>query len=233
MAKSYFAILGISSGASTNEIRSAYRRLAKEFHPDHYTGGSERFQDIQEAYSVLGDSRRRREYEQDIRKVSPITSLRRSDIPQPEPLIPEQDPVDMGEISPVRSFQSFTPSFDEIFDWLWGNYASLEQSKSGRVRDLTLEVPLTAEQARRGGNARIMVPAQAVCPTCRGQGGVGFYECSRCAGEGIISGEMPISVAFPPGLTKDHAVMIPLDRFGIRNAHITVLFRPTDHNSIR
>jgi DnaJ-class molecular chaperone len=227
MAKSYFAILGISSGATADEIRSAYRRLAKEFHPDHYSGGSERFQDIQEAYSVLGNGRRRRAYEQNIRKVSPIEPFRRTDYPEPEPLIPEQGPVDLGEVSPVRSFQSFSPSFDEIFDWLWGNFSSLEQPKSGRFKDLTLEVPLTSDQARRGGNARIMVPAQAVCPTCRGQGGVGFYECTRCAGEGIISGEMPVSVAFPPGLTRDHAVMIPLDRFGIRNVHITVLFRPT------
>jgi molecular chaperone DnaJ len=71
---------------------------------------------------------------------------------------------------------------------------------------MTLEVTLTPEQARRGGNARIILPARAVCPTCRGHSGVGLYECLRCAGE------MPISVAFPPGLTKDHAVVIPLDR---------------------
>src|SRR5210317_631759 len=70
MAKSYFAILGISSGATADEIRSAYRRLAKEFHPDRYEGDSERFRDIQEAYSVLGNSRRRREYERKISKVS-------------------------------------------------------------------------------------------------------------------------------------------------------------------
>ena len=227
MAKSYFAILGISSGATGDEIRSAYRRLAKEFHPDHFEGGSERFRDIQEAYAVLGNSRRRREYEQRIRKVSPKTPLRRTDYPGPEPLIPEQRPVDLGEVTPVRSFQSFTPSMDEIFDWLWRNFSSLEQPKSGRVQNLTLEVTLTPEQARRGGNARIMVPAHAICPTCQGQGGVGFYECARCAGEGVISGEMPVSVSFPPGLVRDHAVMIPLDRFGIRNAHVTVLFRPT------
>jgi len=161
MAKSYFAILGISSGATADEIRSAYRRLAKEFHPDYYEGGSEKFRDIQEAYAVLGNSRRRREYKQNIRKVSPITPLRRAGYPEPEPLIPEQSPIDLGDVSPVRS-----------------------------------------------------------------------YECTRCAGEGAISGEMPVSVAFPPGLTKDHAVMIPLDRFGIRNTHITVLFRPTGINPI-
>jgi len=231
MAKSYFAILGISPNATVDEIRSAYRRLAKEFHPDHYAGGSARFRDIQEAYSVLGNRRRRREYERDIRKVSPKTTLRPTRYPEPEPLIPEEGPVDIGEVSPVRSFQSFTPSFDEIFDWLWNNFSNLAQPKSGRVQNLTLEVTLTPEQARRGGNARIMVPAQAVCPTCRGHGGVGFYECARCAGEGAISGEMPVSISFPPGLTKEHAVMISLDRFGIRNVHITVLFRPTGSNS--
>ena len=231
MAKSYFAILGIPSNATVDEIRSAYRRLAKEFHPDHYAGSSERFHDIQEAYSVLGNRRKRREYKHNIRKVSPKTPSRSAIYPEPEPLIPEESPVDLGEVSPVRSFQSFTPSFDEIFDWLWNNFSDLAQPKSARIRNLTLEVTLTPEQTRRGGNARIMVPAQAVCPTCRGQGGVGFYECTRCAGEGIISGEMPVSVSFPPGLTKDHAVMIPLDRFGIRNVHITVLFRITGSNS--
>jgi molecular chaperone DnaJ len=232
MAKSYFAILGISPDATADEIRSAYRRLAKEFHPDHYAGGSERFQDIQEAYSVLGNSRRRSKYVQNITKVSRKNPLRHVIYPEPEPLIPEESPADLGEISPVRSFQSFTPSFDEIFDWLWSSFSDLAPPKSARVQNMTLEVTLTPEQARRGGNARIMVPARAVCPTCRGHGGVGIYECLRCAGEGVISGEMPISVSFPPGLVKDHAVMISLERFGLRNIHVTVLFRPTAIDSV-
>jgi molecular chaperone DnaJ len=231
MAKSYFAILGISPNATADEIRSAYRRLAKEFHPDRYEGESKIFMEIQEAYAVLGDIRKRHEYEQKLSKVAPKTPLRRTTYPDPEPLIPDESPIDLDEISPVRSFQSFTPSFDEVFDWLWKNFSSLQPPKSGRVENMTLEVTLSPEQARRGGNARIMLPARAVCPTCRGHGGVGLYECLRCAGEGVISGEMPISVAFPTGLTKDHAVVIPLDRFGIRNIHITLLFRPTGIDS--
>ena len=63
MAKSYFSILGVTSSASPDQIRSAYRRLAKEFHPDHFEGGSERFLEIQEAYSVLGDVYERDKYE--------------------------------------------------------------------------------------------------------------------------------------------------------------------------
>jgi DnaJ-class molecular chaperone len=231
MAKSYFIILGVSPGATDDEIKSAYRRLAKEFHPDHYAGGNETFREIQEAYSVLGNVRRRREYEQQISKKPINVSVKRpTHYPEPEPLIPEPRPIDVGAISPVRSFQTFSPSFDEVFDWLWSNFSSLTRPKSGRIQNVTFEVPLTREQAFRGGTTRVMVPAKSVCPTCRGYGGIGLYECSRCAGEGEISGEMPVSISFPPGLTKDHAVMIPLDRFGIRNLHMTVLFRPTDAN---
>ncbi len=154
--KRYFTILGISSNATANEIRSAYRRLAKEFHPDHYAGGSETFREIQEAYSVLGNTLRRCEYEQKISKVALKRPLRRTRYPEPEPLIPEERPIDMGGISPVRSFQSFTPSFDEIFDWLWKNFSDLDQPESDRVQNLTHEVTLTPEQAHLGGSARVM-----------------------------------------------------------------------------
>jgi DnaJ-class molecular chaperone len=229
MAKSYFAILGVPSSASTDEIKQAYRRLAKEFHPDYFAGGSETFLQVQEAYSVLGDLYKKRKYEQSLRR----SSMKRSVVPgpssEPSPLMPEERSVDMGEISPLRSFHTFTPSLDEVFDWLWKNFSSLDRPKSGRVRNLTLEVPLTTEQAMSGGNARVMVPTRAICPLCHGFGGVGYYECARCAGEGAISGEVPVSIAFPPGLRQDHAVLIPLERFGIRNIQLTVIFRMTDY----
>ncbi|MEW6077571.1 MAG: hypothetical protein AB1724_07160 [Thermodesulfobacteriota bacterium] len=72
-----------------------------------------------------------------------------------------------------------------------------------------------------------MVPVMAVCPTCGGNGGVGPYVCVRCAGEGAITGEMPVSIAFPAGLTGSHAVRVPLERFGIKNIHLTVMFKTT------
>jgi molecular chaperone DnaJ len=227
MAKSYFAILGVTSSASPDEIRSAYRRLAKEFHPDHFEGGSERFLELQEAYSVLGDAHERDRYEESLREPPMERSRAQRKRSAPGPLIPERRHVDTGEISPLRSFHTFTPSMDEIFDWLWTNSSSLDWPKSGRLQNLTLEVPVTPEEAMRGGSTRIMVPARAVCPLCRGYGGVGPYECSRCAGEGAISGEVPVSLSFPAGLKGEHAVVIPLERFGIRNLQLTVLFRLT------
>lgn len=228
MAKSYFAILGVSSNASPDEIREAYRRLVKEYHPDRFEGGSELFHQIQEAYSVLADDSKRNRYERSLRESAPRRAKAHEPRSVPEPLIPQPRPTDLGNISPMRSFETFTPSFDEIFDWLWSNFSSLERAKSGRLENLTLEVPLTRDEAMRGGIMRVMVPARAVCPVCRGYGSIGFYECARCAGEGGITGEVPVSLSFPAGLVEDHAVVIPLERFGIRNLRLTVLLRLTD-----
>ncbi|MCB2146400.1 MAG: DnaJ domain-containing protein [Deltaproteobacteria bacterium] len=120
MAKSYFTILEVTSEATPDEVHSAYRRLAKAFHPDHYGGGSEPFRQIQEAYSVLGNPARRKAYEKSllnvrVRRAPEATS-------KPEPLIPEDKFFDRGGIFPVRPFGTFSPFFDEIFDWLWDNF---------------------------------------------------------------------------------------------------------------
>ena len=228
MAKNYYAILGISSGATEGEIRAAYRRLLREFHPDRYPGGIQIFQQIKEAYAVLGDDQERRKYDRSLANAKTGGSVSHAFYPEAESPIPEAQPTDRDDISLVRSFQTFTPSFDEIFDWLWTNFSAVHYPKSGRVQRLTLEVPITNEQARDGGTARVMVPVRAVCRICRGQGEVGPYECPRCAGEGAIVGEMPVAVSFPSGLKADHGVMIPLDRYGIQNLRLMVLFRLTD-----
>jgi DnaJ-class molecular chaperone len=226
MAKSYYAILGLTSVASHDDVKAAYRRLAKQYHPDIYSGTRDVFLDIQEAYSVLGDRGQRREYDDallEIRSRRGSAGSRQT----PEPLVPDRQPADLGDISPIRSFETFYPSFDEVFDWLWSSFRGLARPKTGTVRNLTLEVPITHAQAQRGGHARILVPASANCPVCRGRGGVGYYECMRCAGEGRIDGEYPLSISYPAGLMQDHAVLVPLDRFGIHNTYLTVHFRLT------
>jgi len=228
MAKSYYAILGISSDAKTGEIKAAYRRLTKEFHPDNYSGGSDIFQQIQEAYAVLSNSEARRQYDQNLRYARTGIPFGNKFSPEPAENLFETQSTDFDDISLVRSFQTFTPSFDEIFDWLWKNFSTLRYPKSGYMQNLTIEVPLSYEQALSGGNVKVLVPVRAVCQACRGYGHVGPYECTHCAGEGALVGEVPVLVSFQPGLKENQAVMIPLDRYGIRNLHLTVLFCLTD-----
>lgn len=229
MAKSYYAILGISSMATPEEIRTAYRRLAKTYHPDCYPGNSDHFRQVQEAYSVLGNTKSRRQYERQIRRTHATASSTRSVHRKPEPLIPDEKVEDLGDISPIRSFETYTPSYDELFDWMWNNFSSMSPTRFEEMRTLTLEVTVNRDQARRGGTARILVPAHTRCPLCQGRGRRGPYECHRCSGEGAISGEIPVAVSFPPGLANEHAVILPLQRYGIQNLHLTVLFRVSEN----
>jgi molecular chaperone DnaJ len=240
MPKNYYIILGLAPGATPREIKEAYRQLAKEYHPDRYEADTQPFMDVQEAYAVLGDAARRRAYDR-LLGGSRAYPTRRESAAEPlvgepsgvEPLVPHRGSGGPEEVSLTRSFATFSPSFDEIFDRLWSNFASLAHPKAERVEGLRVEIPLLRSQAARGGHVRVLVPARATCPTCRGRGGVGFYECWRCAGEGAITGELPLLVAFPRGLACDHQVQIPLDRFGIRNLYLTVHFRVTGGFGLR
>ncbi len=228
----YYVILGVPSDASAAQIKAAYRQKAKELHPDHYGADDSPFVAVQEAYSVLGDPGRRREYD---RKIRPGRSARRptplgADVvdlrrPPAEPLIPKRRPTDMGHISLTRSFETFSPSFEEIFDRLWGNFFGRARPKAEGVERLTVEVPVSREQAAEGGYARVLVPAVVRCSRCGGRGGLGPFECWRCGGHGALRGEFPVSVAFPAGMMDRHMVTVSLERLGIRSLFLAVCFR--------
>ena len=224
MAKSYYAILGISSMATADEVRAAYRRLVKAYHPDHYHGGSENFRQVQEAYSILGNPERRRQYERQLHK-PPMPGYSTPDAPRAEPLIPDPEPMPVKPINPMDSFQWYGPSTDSLFDMVRDSFSGLLSSQSGRVRVLTIEIPVAQAQARRGGTVTVSVPARARCPACKGYGREGIYVCRGCAGEGAITGEMPVAISFPPDIPDNYEVIIPLARYGIRNHQASVIFR--------
>jgi len=132
------------------------------------------------------------------------------------------------EISLLRSFETFLPSFSELFDRLWSNFELVTRPKAEQLESLTVDVPLSPRQAFMGGQMRILVPARVICPACRGRGSVGPYECWRCEGNGALTYEYPVTVSYPAGLQQDYIVRLPLDRFGIENFYLTVRFRPTE-----
>jgi DnaJ-class molecular chaperone len=130
------------------------------------------------------------------------------------------------DVSLTRSYETYAPSLDEILERIWGNFGRAARPKAERVESLTVDVPLTHEQALHGGEVRILVPAETACPTCRGHGGVGEYECWRCRGGGFLRDEVPVAVPFPRGVVGSHVVEVPLDGLGIDNLYLRVLFRP-------
>ena len=232
MPKNYYIILGIPSDSSLTQIKSAYRRLAKEFHPDHY-GHSSPFLNIQEAYSVLSDPARRRSYDNNLQenrqfrgRPEHVETLReRTYHGEIEPLIPEQELNSYQNASTPAAFHPFQASLGSLLEQWFQNFTETGSQGGERPENVTVVMHLTQEQAFRGGHVRLAVPVHLECPGCNGRGGIGPYECWRCSGQGQLSGECPIIISYPPGITDTHTVQLSLERYGLRNLYLTVQFR--------
>ncbi len=231
MPRNYYIILGIAADASLDEVKAAFRRRAMEVHPDTSGLESGPFLELQEAYGVLSDPERRRRYDH---QLHPIVARRRPWGPAVEPLVrprPQAEPFrpteSRGGFRTVPLTDLMTehgPTFDELFDRFWSNFETLSRPKAEALENLTVEVVISPEEAFLGGSVQINIPARATCPACGGRGAVGLYECWRCEGHGALTAEYPIAVRYPPGIQDGHAAQISLDRFGIENLYLTVLF---------
>lgn len=232
MPKNYYLILGVTSEASLDEIKAAFRRRARELHPDVSGLESEPFLEVQEAYAVLADPERRRRYD---RELAAVARRRRTRAVRAEPMVAARPPAEpLRSVEPARELievslldpaATFHPSFEELFARFWSNFESITRPKAERLESLTVEVVLTPEEARRGGRVRVWVPTRATCPTCGGHGAVGAYECWRCLGRGALTSESPLDVTFPPGVRDGAVLSVPLSRFGIENFYLTLWFR--------
>ncbi len=230
MPKNYYIILGIPASSTQEDIKAAYKRLAKEYHPDRYPKGHTPFQNIQEAYSVLGDPTSRREYDQR-RSGRPVPTFYRSGnsaahehpASTVEPLIPEDAAHECEPLRPPHAFQRYRPTFDERFEQ---SFNTIEELHSEEREDVpgAITVALSPDQARRGGQVRVAIPARLRCPACRGRGATGFYECWRCSGSGLIRGTFPVIIAYPPGIRDTHTAWLSLDRYGLPGRQLSINF---------
>jgi molecular chaperone DnaJ len=233
MAKNYYAILGVSPTATFDEIRSAYRRRAKRYHPDHFGRDSAQFLGVQEAYDVLGDPSNRSSYDRTLREggikirsgaqSEPVVIRTRNTMA--EPLRPARRPMNLGRVFPQTSFQHYHPSFEEMFENLWDFSDRPAETKSERFRTLTMEIRLTRDQANRGGRVQVRMPIQHPCSTCNGSGDVGPFLCWNCGGTGSDQNEFALEIEYPPGIQDFYRIAMPLDRYGIFDLCPVLLFR--------
>ena len=234
MAKNYYLILDVTRDATQEQIKSAYRRKAKELHPDRYGDDREPFQLLQEAYSVLNDPARRRRHDKALDREQRSHSRQHRRYPHVEPLIPEQRPPYVEDLTAPRSVFSdrrdrrYRPSFEELFDRLWTNFSRAGHPNAERPENLTVEILLTPEQARRGGRAQIALPTQHACPACGGRGWIGPFDCLRCRGAGVLTEEIPVELTYPAGIGDGYLTRVSLDVIGIHNLYLTVYFRVGD-----
>ena len=232
MPKDYYLVLGITSDATLDEIKDAYRRLAKTFHPDHYGDNHSPFLAVQEAYAILSDPIKRQTH--DLERLSqkknwrPRTGdgIRSGPGKHIEPLIPEQkQPMDLGTAGLSNAFRTCRPAVDALFDRIFSNFRQSTSPKNENLKDLNVVITLTPDQAFQGGHIQVTLPTQLKCPSCSGQGWIDACECRRCRGEGFVPGESPVKIRYPPGISDHHVVRMPLETYGIQNLCLTVHFR--------
>jgi DnaJ-class molecular chaperone len=233
MAKNHYSILGVLPTATLDDIKSAYRRRVKQYHPDRFGEDSTPFLSIQEAYDVLGDPGNRSFYDRSlgepqsravpVRRSSPETIRpRRSPV---EPLTAPRGAIKTGTIFPQSSFRSFSPSFGEIFDDLWNEFDRPPIAKAERHRPLSMEIRLTPDQARRGGLIQVELPLQRPCEICDGIGSIGAFYCWRCNGAGSFRRDLSFQVEYPPGIRDAYQIAIPLEKYGIDDICPVLIFR--------
>ncbi|KKL17607.1 hypothetical protein LCGC14_2483880, partial [marine sediment metagenome] len=160
--KDYYQTLNISKNASADDIKKAYRKLAKKWHPDHNNKDPKtaeaKFKTIQTAYEVLSDPTKRSNYDQ------------------------------FGEAEPSRNQGWSNISPDDIFGGFgnFGGFGGFRQQRPSRDRDMQIEVPITLEEVATGVKKKISFPRHNYCKKCNGQGG-SKTTCSMCKGDGRVS----------------------------------------------
>jgi molecular chaperone DnaJ len=173
--KDPYKVLGVDKKASPDEIKKAYRKLARKYHPDHNSGDAaaeERFKEIQEANSILSDPEKRKAYDSGGGIFGGAGA---------------------GGFDP-NAFRGGFGGFGDILSDLFGGAtggpgrAGGVRSRPERGRDLETEVHVSFDQAIEGAQIPVSVPMSAPCPTCHGTGakpGTSPTVCSRCHGRGV------------------------------------------------
>jgi len=174
MAKDYYKTLGVDKNASRDEIKSAYKRLAKKHHPDlnkDDSSAAEKFKEINEAAAVLGDEEKRQQYDSMGHDAFEHAG-RGGGFNQ-----------DFSGFD-FSGFQQGGFDFDSIFDMFTGGFSGGRRTRRGD--DLRYDVTLTLEEAAEGVAQRISLRKLVVCTSCAGAGGKGQKQCASCHGHGVV-----------------------------------------------
>ncbi len=183
--KDYYQLLGVKKGSSADEIKKAYRALAKKYHPDKNPGdkeAEERFKEIQEAYDVLGKPQKRTEYDQ-----LQEAATRGFNFGDMGGNFSRGGRTGRGTGSGFEDFSGLGDLFSRIFD----RGQRVRSSRHGPTRgaDITLELDVPFEKAISGWDTFVAADREEDCPTCRGSGakpGTQTQKCPECGGKGMV-----------------------------------------------
>jgi molecular chaperone DnaJ len=189
MAKDYYEILGVGKGASDEEIKRAYRRLAQKHHPDKPGGEEKKFKEINEAYQVLSDKQKRGQYDQYGQTFEQAQAQGQGGFGGAQGFGGFEDMFRNAAGGEGASFEFGGEGFGDIFSDLFGGGRSRGGRRAKKGEDVAIDIELSLEEAFSGIERQINLYKRTVCPTCKGSGaepGSKIVECQKCKGTGEI-----------------------------------------------
>ncbi len=175
--KDYYDILGVQKGASEEEIKSAFRKMAHKYHPDKKGGDEKKFKEASEAYAVLSDKKKRAEYD------TYGKTFAGGGAPG--------GGFGGFDFSNFQGFQgqggqSFEFDLGDIFGEFFGGQGGARQK---RGRDISIDIELTFKESVFGAERRVLVSKVSTCTACEGSGakkGTKMKNCAACNGKGEV-----------------------------------------------
>jgi molecular chaperone DnaJ len=209
--KNFYNILGVNEKATPQEIKQAYRQMAKKYHPDANPGdktAEEHFKEINEAYDVLGDTKKRQKYDQ-LRFYGGAAG--NSEWFSFDPQILRQHGWPNGGFqSPYGQVFGQGFAFSDILRDLFGFEGMAPDFGSQHVsRDIRGDVTISFMEAVTGTERTIAVKQKKPCPNCSGAGQLRFTACTHCQGSGLVTSRKKIRIRLPAGIENGHELRIP------------------------
>ena len=207
--KNYYDLLGIKRDASQQEIKQAYRRLARKHHPDvnpNDKSAEAKFKEINEAYEVLSDKEKRQKYNQFGDQWQHADQFAQAGWQQ----APQWDFGSSGGRGGT-TFHFSGGSIDSLFDELLrGGGADTFRRRSQPRRGQNIESPLeiTLEEAYHGTKRTLSLQVDEPCASCGGTGRIQNVPCSACRGAGVVRNIKRIEVKIPAGVNNGSRVRI-------------------------
>lgn len=182
MSKNYYELLGVTKTATQDDIKKAFRTMAHKYHPDKKGGDESKFKEVNEAYSVLSDDKKRSEYDAYGRVFSGGAGGGQQG---PEGF----EGFDFSGFASGQGFGDNGQGFEFDLGDIFGDFFGGQRERVRRGRDISVDIELSFSESIFGTERRMLLNKTSACETCRGIGakpGTKMETCKTCNGKGKI-----------------------------------------------